>query len=113
MVPKTPEAIGERGTDSTKHTRLSSRAKEKRKVIEVLAVVLAALMALVYASYQSKLVLGRPIERGFWAFTIFIGIWLIIGVVQVLRKTNHGTDKRNPSVQDRGSLEAGDRRDVF
>ena len=95
MIPKrdTPEAIEERGTGSTKYARLSSRAKGKRKIIEVLALVLIALMLPIYAFYHAKLVLGTPIWGGFWAFTILIGVWLIVGVVRVLRKNNHETDK--------------------
>ncbi|SRR5208283_2446947 len=103
MIPKreTLEANEERDTRSTKDARLSSRAIGKRKIIEVLALVLIALLLPIYALFEAKLVLGTPIWGGFWAFTIFIGVWLIVGVVRVLKKTNHETDKRNPSVQER------------
>ena len=101
MIPKweTPEAAEERGTGSTKHARLSNRSDGKRKIIEVLGFVLVALMLPIYAFYRAKLAVGTWF--GFWALTIFMGVWLILGVSRVLRKTNHETDKRNPSVQDR------------
>ena len=103
MITKreTPEAIEERDATSTEDARLSSRAMGKRKIIEVLALVLIALMLPIYAFFEAKLVLRTPIGGGFWAFAIFIGVWLIVGVVRVLKKTNHEADKRNPTVQGR------------
>jgi hypothetical protein len=103
MIPERniSEAIEEPETASTECARLSSGPKGERKIIGVLALVLIALVLPVYAFYQAKLVLGRGIWGGFWALTIYIGVWLIVGVVRVLRKTNHETDKRNTSVQDR------------
>lgn len=103
MIPKrdATEDIDERGIGSIKYARLSRRANGKRKIINVLALVLIALMLSIYAFYHAKLVLGTPIWGGFWAFTIFIAVWLITGVVRILRQTDRETDKRTPSVQDR------------
>ena len=88
MIPKrkAPEAIEERGTGSTRYVRPSSRAMGKRKVIEVLSLVLIALILAIYFFYEGRWVVGTSIWYGFWAFTIFIGLWLIVGVVRVLRK---------------------------
>jgi hypothetical protein len=89
MIPKreTPEAIEERGTTtSTKYARFSGRAIGKRKVFEALALVLIGLILNIYAFYEGKWVVGTPIWGGFWVFTIFIWVWVIVGIVRVLRK---------------------------
>jgi hypothetical protein len=88
MIPKLekPEAIEERGTGSTKYARLSNRAMGKHKVIEVLIVVLIGLMFNIYVFYLGKWTLRAPIWGGFWVFTIFIWVWVIVGIVRVLRK---------------------------
>jgi hypothetical protein len=88
MIPKreTPEAIAERGTGSTKYARLSNHAMGKRKVIEVLVLVLIGLMYNIYIFYIGKWTLRAPIWGGFWFFTICIWVVVIVGIVQVLRK---------------------------
>jgi hypothetical protein len=103
MIPKreTPEAIEERRTGSTEYSRLSNRAMGKRKVVEVLIAVLIGLMLNIYLFYLGKWTLEEPIWGGFWFFTICIWIWVVVAIVRVLRRPNHETDKRNPSVQDR------------
>ena len=94
---ETPEASEERGTGGTKYSRLSNRATGKRKVVEVLIAVLIGLMLNVYLFYLGKWTLEEPIWGGFWFFTICIWVVVIVGIVRVLRRPNHQTDKRNPS----------------
>src|SRR5277367_4316647 len=101
MIPKraTPESIEERGTGSTKSARLSNRAMGKRKVIEVLVLALIGLILNIYIFYLGKWMLRAPIWGGFWFCTICIWVLVIVGIVQVLRRSNDKTDKRNPSGQ--------------
>lgn len=103
MIPKrdTPEAIEERDAARTKYARFSNRAAGKRKVFEVLALVLIGLILNIYFFYLGKWTLRTPDWGGFWFFTICLWVLVTVGIVRVLRKPNHETDKRNLSVQDR------------
>jgi len=71
---------------------MANRLNRKGKIFQILALVLIALVLTIYAFYGTKLVLGRPLWGGFWAFTIFVSVWLIVGVVRVLRDS-YETDK--------------------
>ena len=72
---------------------MANRFDRKRKTFEILALVLIALVLTIYVFYGTKLVMGRPLWGGFWAWTIFMSVWLIVGVVRVLRDCSYETDK--------------------
>jgi hypothetical protein len=89
MIPEreTPQAIDERRTGNTKYRHFSSASLGKRKVIGVFVLVLYSLIVITVSFYQAKSVGsdGR-IWRGFWPLAIFIGVWLIVAIMRVLRK---------------------------
>jgi hypothetical protein len=88
MIPKreTLEAVEERGTGSTKYPRYSNSATGKRKVIVILILVLFALMLITSQFYTDKMIWGPRLWEVFWAYLILIGVWLIVTILQVLRK---------------------------
>ena len=76
MVMDTPGKI--------RHTRLRSAVLRKR-VMSAFALVLMALMLTIYAYYRSTY-LGSTDWRSFWFYEVIIGVLLVFGIVQVLRK---------------------------
>ncbi len=90
MIPKqdTPEPIDERGAGNTKYPRLDKSVLRKR-ITAVSLLVLTAVMLTICCFYQAKLVEngGAGIWPGFWVMIVFIGIWLVFRIVQVLRNT--------------------------
>ena len=59
-----------------------------KRVMAVFALILIAAIGIIYSLYHTKLAESGSAEvrLGFWAATVFIGVWLILAVVHVLRK---------------------------
>src|SRR5262249_32239518 len=59
----------------------------KRKVIGVFIAVLVALMLITIQYYMDKMIWGPALWHGFWIYVIFIGVWLIVTLVLVIKET--------------------------
>jgi hypothetical protein len=65
--------------------RLSSAILRKR-IFAYFLIVLCALMLTMYFYHGSAYLRGAGDWRLFWAGEVFIGVWVVFAVVQVLRK---------------------------
>jgi hypothetical protein len=79
-----PEPTGQRDARNVGHPRLRSAIFRKR-ILAAFALVLMALTSTIYA-YCRCTHLGRTDWRPFWFYEMIIGVWLVFGIVRVLRK---------------------------
>jgi hypothetical protein len=89
MSPKleTPEPI-EQGDAASLGDTLSPSVILRKRVTAVFILVLAAVMLTICCFYQTKLVENGSTRRSWFLETVaVIGIWVVFGIVQVLRKT--------------------------
>jgi hypothetical protein len=80
----TPEPIEQRDAGSVRHPRSSSAILRKR-ILGVFLLVLCALMSTVYF-YSRSTYLGSTDWPWFWVGEVIVGVLVVVGIVQVLRK---------------------------
>jgi hypothetical protein len=79
-----PEPIEQPDAWNVAHT-LSRSATLRKRIMSAFALVLIALMLAMYVYYRSAYLRSAGDWR-WWVGEVFIGVWLVFGVVQVLRK---------------------------
>ena len=85
-MKREPEPIEQRDDDANvTHSRLSSNIPRKR-LMAASALALTALMLAIYIYHQSAYQRNANDWRLFWVGEVFICVWLVFAVVQVLRK---------------------------
>jgi hypothetical protein len=84
LEPETPGPIEQGDAGNVKHPRLSSAILQKR-IMGFFLIVLSILVLTAYAYYWSTY-LGSTHWRSFWVREGMIGVLLIFGIVEVLRK---------------------------
>jgi hypothetical protein len=82
---ETPEHIEQRDAGNVEHPRLRSAILRKR-ILSVFLVFLCALMLTMYVYYRSAYLRSAGEWRWFWVGEAVVGVWLVFGIVQVLRK---------------------------
>ena len=85
LKQETPEPIGQRDAGNVRHPRLRSAILRKR-ILAFFLIVLCALMLTMYFYHRSAYLRSAGDWRLFWVGEVFIGVWLVFAVVQVLRK---------------------------
>jgi hypothetical protein len=83
---ETPEPIEQRDAGNIRHPRSSSAILRKR-IMGVFVIVLTALMLTAYVYYRSTYQRNADDWTWFWVGEVIVGVWLVFGIVQVLRKT--------------------------
>jgi hypothetical protein len=79
-----PEPIEQRDAGNVRHPRSSSAILRKR-ILEVFLLVLSTLLLTAYVYHRSTY-LGRTDWAWFWVGEVIVGILVVVGIVQVLRK---------------------------
>ena len=82
---ETPEPIEQRDAGNVGHPRLRSAILRKR-ILAIFLVVLCALMLTMYVYYRSAYLRSAGDWRWFWVGEVIVAVWLVFGMVQVLRK---------------------------
>jgi hypothetical protein len=82
---ETSEPIEQRNAGNVRDSRSHSAILRKR-ILAVFFVVLCALMLTMYVYYRSAYLRSAGDWRWFWVGEGIVGVWLVFGIVQVLRK---------------------------
>jgi hypothetical protein len=85
LTPEAPEPIEQREDGNTSAPRSRSAIVRKR-IMAAFILVLFALMNTIYLYERSAYLRSHGDWSWFWIGEAFIGIWLVYGVVQLLRK---------------------------
>jgi len=80
-----PEPIEQHDDANVTHSRLSSNILRKR-IMAASALALTALILVIYIYHSSAYLRNAGDWRLFWVGEVFICVWLVFAVVQVLRK---------------------------
>jgi hypothetical protein len=83
---KIPEPIEQRDAGNVRHPRSSSTVLRKR-ITGVFIVVLTALIFAAYVYYRSTYLRRNNDWTWFWVGEVIVGVFLVFGIVQVLRDT--------------------------
>jgi hypothetical protein len=75
----------QRDAENVGHPRSRSAILRKR-ILAVFLVFLSALMLTMYVYYRSAYLRSAGDWRWFWVGEVIVGVWLVFGVVQVLRE---------------------------
>ena len=82
---ETQEPIEQRDAGNVRQPHART-AISRRRIMATLALVLLALMNTLYLYHRSAYLRNSSDWRLFWIGEVFTGVWLVFGVVQILRK---------------------------
>jgi hypothetical protein len=82
---ETPEPIAQRDAGNVGDPRLRTAILRKR-ILALFLIVLCALMLTTYFYRRSAYLRSAGDWHLFWVGEVFIGVWVVVAVVQVLRK---------------------------
>ena len=84
-MERTPVPIEQRDEGNVTHPH-SPRAILRKRIMSAFALFLVAVMGTGYFYVRSAYLRNNGDWRLFWIGEVFIGVWLVFGVVHVLRK---------------------------
>ena len=84
-MTRTPEPIEQSDARNVSHSDSRSAILRKR-ILAVFLLVLCALMLTMRDYYRSAYLRGAGDWRWFWVGEVIVGVWLVVGIVHVLRK---------------------------
>ena len=84
-MKRKPEPIEQRDTGNVTHPHSRSAIFRKR-IMSAFVLVLTAMMLATYVYHRSAYLRSAGDWRWFWVGEVFISVWLVFAVVQVLRK---------------------------